>query len=507
MPVGRAETVVTAAIRIVLSLLPGVAAGVAAWPILRNGFYADDYLHLFELASFGPGEFVVSPYGGHMYLVRNAVFYLSYLAFGMEPARYLGLALATHVATSVLVATVARRLTGDALVACLAGVLFAVSPADHGTLGWYSVYGHALATVATLAALLLVVPRPGEDGPLAPRTALAVAALLLVASQCFGTGAAMGLTIPVVVVLLRPATLRDRASLAILAAIPLLVLLAWTAMTGRRSRLNPFGLESTVGMVGLATDWPHVGLVAAHVSAMGVEGLLLGAPFPLDHHGSLLSLGAVATFLGAVAAAFVLGDGRVRRALLACMLGVATCYLAVAAGRGAMYVAVSRDRLVASLATATRYHYLPQALLALVLAVTLAELGRHLPWRRAGVALLASWIAWAVAVTRLLPAPAPLGVAEAASVTRARQHLEQAVRTWPPGATACLPVEPVPLLLGVPGSLGVYLLYYPGDELEGRRVRFVTSEPKLLALREAGGRLRRLLVLVGECPPRTEPQG
>ena len=491
---------------IVLTLLPGVAAGVAAWPILRNDFFADDYLHLFELANFGPVDFIVSPYAGQMYLARNAVFYLSYLAFGMRPAGYLGLALATHVAVSLLVGVVARRLTGNALVACLVGVLFAVSPAAHGTLGWYSVYGHALAALITMLALLLVVPRHGDAGPLASGTAVVVAALALAASQSFGTGAAVAIVLPVVVLLLRPATLRNRVSCAMLAAVPVLVLLAWAVITGRRSRLNPFGLESTMAMVGLASDLRHVGLVAAHLSGMGIEGLLLGVPFQLVNHGDLLSRVTIVSLLVAVATAFLVGSGRVRRVLAAGLLAVATCYLVVAAGRGVLYVALSRGQLIVHLADTTRYHYLAQAWLAVVVAVTLDELGRHVPWRRAGGALLGIWIVWALASPVLLPPPGILGAAEAAQVTKVRQRLEQVVRSQPVGATVCLPIEPVGLL-GVPGSLGVFVLYYPGEVLEGRRVRFVTLDPKLLALRDAGGRAGRLVVLPDECPPQAEQHG
>jgi hypothetical protein len=41
--------------------------------------------------------------------------------------------------------------------------LFAVTPANHGTLGWYSASGHALAAAAVLAALLIVAPAPGDE--------------------------------------------------------------------------------------------------------------------------------------------------------------------------------------------------------------------------------------------------------------------------------------------------------------------------------------------------------
>jgi hypothetical protein len=46
------------------------------------------------------------------------------------------------------------------------------------------------------------------------------------------------------------------------------------------------------------------------------------------------------------------------------------------------------------------------------------------------------------------------------------------------------------------------MLYHRDDDLEGRRVYFVSSDPSVLALREQGGRLRSLLLPAGSCPPR-----
>src|SRR5262245_56402464 len=119
-------------------------------PIVRNFFTADDFEHLVDLANFGPGPFILQTHAGHMYLVRNSIFTLHVLAFGAHPAGYFLFALATHVANVVMLFVLARRLTGRAELACLAAVLFGVSPSNPGTLGWYSVYGHALATTWTL---------------------------------------------------------------------------------------------------------------------------------------------------------------------------------------------------------------------------------------------------------------------------------------------------------------------------------------------------------------------
>ena len=487
-----------------LAILPGLAALLAGWPILDNDFFGDDYGYLFELATVGPRDLLTAPFAGHMLFVRNLVFYVCFAAFGMDARGYFAVVLATHVLASLLVGMVARRLTENALVACLAGVLFAVTPANHGTLGWYSASGHALAAVAALVALLVVAPAPGDESPLAPRMAVLAALAMLVASQSFGTGAAAALAFPIVALLLRPATLRAPLSRAIVAAVPLLVLAVWLLMTGMRTRLNPTGIESTRAMALLATDYLRIGLMAMHLLGSGVDWLLVGLPFTPTDYGKPVAVAAIVLAGLAVVTVLVLGDGRARRVLLACLVVAVTCYLAISAGRASLYVAWSRDNLVPVLVESTRYHYLAQSLLALAVAVTLAEIGRRLPpaLRRMGAGVLGLWTVWAIASLYYFPPWTPrLGERERQHVQQTRLRLEATIRSSPPGTTVCLPVEPWAIGLGYPGLLGLFVLHHPTDDVEGRRIRFVSSNPKVLALRETSARLRTLILPDGACPP------
>lgn len=491
-------------VRFVPPLLAASAALVAAWPIVGSYFYADDFAHLFEIASFGPWDFLTAPYAGHMYLVRNAVFYASFRFFDMEPAGYFALALATHVVNALLLFALVRRLTGDALLACLGGVLFGASPAVTGTLGWYSVFGHALATAATISALLVVAPRPGETRALAPRAACGAGATMLVASQCFGTGAAVALVFPALVLLLRPATLRRPASLAALGALPLLVLGVWWGMNSLPTRLNPWGVQAASGMAALATDYRHVGLMAAHLIAIGVDGLVLGPAFPRVSYGGAASIAAVGVFGAALAAAFLRGTSPARRALLAFLLAATTCYLAIAAGRAALFSAYVHDRLLHAFVDATRYQYLAQALLAVVVSLVVAELA--FPSTRARRVLLGVWILGVLGTAALVRPSIAVYASDRPRVAAALERLEEAVRSRPPGASVCLPIQVVPLLPGFPGSLGLYVLFHRTNELEGRRVYFVSADPDLLALRLVPGRLRGLLLPPDACPPRGDDE-
>jgi hypothetical protein len=126
--------------------------------------------------------------------------------------------------------------------------------------------------------------------------------------------------------------------------------------------------------------------------------------------------------------------------------------------------------------------------------------------RSAGV--LGLWTLWAAASPLGFDAwTVPMGERERRHVEQVRARLETAVRSHAPGTTVCLPVEPEAAAFGYPGTLGVFVLYHPGDELEGRRVRFASSDPRGLALRDTSARLRTLIVPDGVCPPPDEASG
>ena len=488
----------TLATRLLPPLLVAVAALAVAWPILDNYFYADDFLNLIEFANHGLRDALATPAAGHMCIVRNAVFYYTFRWFGMQPAAYFATALATHVVNVLLLFTLIRRITASASLAFLGGALFAAAPANMGTLGWYSVYGHALGATFTLAAILLVVPASDAPSGLGTRPAVGAACCMLLASQCFGTAAAVAVIFPFLVLLLRPDGFRNTSSAVVLLAVPALVAVAWLVMNGYPTRLNPAGTAGLEGLVRLAGDWRNVSWMTAHLFALGLAGLLLGPTYPLSRYPDVLSAGILLTFVGATGMSLHARGPRTR-ALVAFLAAALACYVAIAAGRASLYAAFNPKSLLAAFADSTRYQYLGQVWLAVVLCIVLADVVRRLPEERYGTLLLCGWGTWAALSGVLLRPPVNHFAANRARVTGAWQRIVEQVRAAPQGTTVCLGVEPVPMPLGFPASLGIFMLFSPTDELEGRRVRFVSSDPHLLARRDAGGRLQRLLLPVDEC--------
>src|SRR5262249_29661102 len=88
--------------RLAWALLPPAAAAFTFFPVTRNYFVGDDFLHLLTFANDGLLRFLVTPFGGHVLVVRNLAFALCVRAFGTDPTGFFWTVLATHVVNAGL---------------------------------------------------------------------------------------------------------------------------------------------------------------------------------------------------------------------------------------------------------------------------------------------------------------------------------------------------------------------------------------------------------------------
>jgi hypothetical protein len=487
-----------------LPVVAGVAAVATSWPILGIYFFADDFEHLFNFANFGILDSIALPHSGHMCLVRNAVFYALFRLFGMRPTAFFAVALAVHVANVFLLFALVRRLTGSARLACVGAMLLAVSPANQGTLGWVSVHGHALAATFTLIALLLLAPREADAPPPTMGAAVGAAGCALAASQCFGTAIPVALALPALAVLLRPAILRARAAAAVLCTVPVLTVIAMLTIYAQQSRVSPsttaYGFS---WWMKFAMDFRHIVPMVGNLLVVGAVSLVLGAAYPITRYPDAVAAGTGAVLAASVSGALIWGSWNDRRVLIALLAVAVGGYFAVAAGRASFYAALAPPDFLLRLYAehSLRYHYLSQVALAAVLCVGLAEARRHVSWSaRTTTLLFCAWGLWAVMTGILLQPPIARREEVRAAIARALASIAQDVERHPVGSTVCVPNVPAPLTLGFPGWVGIFMLYHREDQLDGRRVVFVSSDPGVLRLREVGGRLPRLLVPPGDCP-------
>lgn len=481
-----------------------VAAALAWHPVLHAYFFADDYLGLFALADHGPWPFLVQPHGGHLLFLRNLAFWLCWVAFGAEPTGWFATALVTHALNGVLLFFVLVRVVRHVAVAGAVAALWAVAPAHEGSLAWYAVYGHALATTFVLVLLLDVLRWRERDGvPSVPRT-LGWCLLLVAAGVSYGVGLGVAAAAPVAIALLVPATRRAPSRLAIVALVPVLLALAWFATARQSSGLALPGLEDGGASGGIRplADLLAILQVGASLVAFGLGDLVLG-PWErwLAQAPAGVLVAGVAVALLLVVAVARTREPRLRAVLVATVLLALAAYGSIAAARAGLYAALG----VAPDATAAvpRYHYLAQTLLAAALGTAIVALlpGRPLDDSAAGVAGL---VALLVALPLVLVPYAP----DVRANTRRQAdeelaRLRRIVESVPPGEevriknTGFGPMKPVVAVLGPGHLVGLaagFVIHFPSDVVDGRTVRFVARDDAELSAGAPGGRLRALLL-------------
>src|SRR5262249_62288224 len=106
----------------------------------------------------------------------------------MQPEPYFWIVLLTHLLNVWLLFRVLRNVTGSLALGCFGATLWGTSPAQVGTLGWYSVYGQVLVATVLLVVLGGVTARAAARAAPAPPGAPPRDGPLLRGGQRLGTG-------------------------------------------------------------------------------------------------------------------------------------------------------------------------------------------------------------------------------------------------------------------------------------------------------------------------------
>ena len=490
-----------------LLLLALTLTTVVYYPITQNYFHGDDFVYLYELSNHQFLQFLLRPQAGHVQLARNLIFSLFYFTFGTEPAWYFRVVLLTHLANVALLFRLVWRFTGSAGLACFGAALWGAAAFHDETLGWYSVYGQVLVATLLLGVLVHVTRAASESAP--PRYAPYLwYAALVVASLCFGVGTAIALAFPPVVVALWPAV-RARRDLVRLFSSLLLVVPALYVLLHWLYSLTPGALpQASSRFLEIAVlRWPSVLRMIGGLLAVGAISPLLG---PLESQlpgPDLWVVGVTAVYVAAVIALALRGSTTRRHQLFACIVLAVSSYSMVAFGRAGLYVALKYGMGV----TVHRYHYVASIPLAVVTCLILDYVSQWSPLRylRSNFTL-AVWAGlMCVSVFR-----APRALEHYDNDRHYTAQVLQVLRSQIANAAAGRPVyianqefRPMdswwvtpPILF--PGWAGLYLIFFPDNVVDGKRVYFVEHDEQLVAALRARPRTRvaALLVTPAEVP-------
>lgn len=483
-------------------ILVPVTMAVVVWlPITDNYFFADDLQSVYDVVNQPLLQLLLLPYGGHLYIARNAIYAGLYALFGPDPRAYYWVALLTHVANVGLLCLLIRAVTGSRRLACFGAVLWGTTPVAESTIGWYSVYGHALATTG----LLIIVHGSVRAGQRQAVTRPALAgwmALAIAISTCFGVGLAFAVLVPLCAWLLMPPGGARRRTVAALGATAVAVPLLYFGSLRLAAFLYKSTTETTL-LGDLAERMYAIADLALSMAGYGARHLVLGAFAPLAA-GTGATLLVSAAVLIVLAAGFWRAGPSGRRAMLAFGLLVAGTYGVIAAGRSAFYEYI-RDLLVRT----DRYQYSATAALAVLICLAFAQLapGPGRPWAR--TALLGGWLL--ATATGLVLVRVPYDHFEFA-----RRHAEVALAAIDAAIAATPPGEDVYLQnqtfrgvgpfvvanpVAFPGWAAVFAVFHPTNVVDGRRVFFVEADAEVRAAAAHGRRSAPLIIAPDDVPP------
>ena len=497
--------------RIVLPFFVVVVAIVSQTPALGHAFRADDFLHLYQMQDYGFWRFIFTPHGGHVIPTAFSAFYLSRVFFDLNANAYYGLAIATHALNAYLLYRIVEISTRRSGLALAAAVIWGSSSLNLGSIGWYSVYGHVLAGMWTLLFLRSVAGVVDGEAPLPRSKPWLWTGYLFGAATSFGIGIPIAMLAGPALYFLLPDTPRRipavRSVCSLLLVVPVLFMLAhWQHSLHLPAEISAAGVDTNFverQIVVLAPSMLFVVLsMFEMLLAYGTASLVFG---PLLAYSDLAGTQSI-WFAQAFGAVMVLAlgysvwriDPSRRPRAIAYLLLTAGCYGIVALARATLYDELGRTVLWA--AAKARYHYLAPALLAGLLAFVAAERFQRVPkgllWSAPVAALLlvvANWNAGHGVVALHPPECAD-------EFPKTIKQIEAKIQAGARGSKVVIEnkafVGPGMMYRLLPGDAAVFLIRFPENEVDGRRVYFSESDSAALALwkQKGGERLRDLLI-------------
>lgn len=491
------------------ALLLLVALGLTALayaPIVRNYFYGDDFIYLYEMNNNPFLEFLLRPHGGHVHVLRNLIFYASHAAFGTAPTWYYVEAFATHLLNVGLLYELIWLFTGSPYLACFGSALWGTAPFNEETLGWYSVYGQVLGVALMLGVLVQVEQVVSGRRRERRWTPYVWYLMLLGATLSFGTGTASAIAFPLMFLLLAPGLLARRPFKvlvpSLLVVIPVLYFtLFWLyKQTGGVPADQPSWF-----FLGALRHWPELARMLIGLPAYGLTAVLLRLP-PMGHDYPLVAaVAASVTFGIGVLALLTRASDRQKRQLLACVVLALGCYGVIAFGRAVVFAEIFT---VVPAETVSRYHYASSIPLVIIVCLLLNHVATPLRLGRLRDVALVAWIgftafaAWRSA--RLIDHHD-----EARNeATKVVQSIQSQIAAHAAGKVVYISNGPFeatgPLYRIFPGWAGVFISYWSANSVDGKRVYFVDQFEPTVAAARARPQTRAASLLIG---PRDVPSG
>ena len=485
---------------------PLLATLIVQSHVLFNGFLFDDFVHLYTVSNLPFLQAISVPMGGHLLHSFTTVVWVIKSLFGPTPFPFLLLGLLTHLVSVWLLFQIVSLLTGRVALAALGATLWGINPFAAGTLGWISVHGQAYATVAVLWVLLDIVRcslRPTLLGnALLARHAL----LLMIATTSFGIGLTSTVIFPLLVGLWNPVPAQRWRLLAVYTGVAAAaVVLYLVTMKLQGDAKDNLGDKADIVRQAIG-NIVRIRRAFCELLAIGSSGLVLGplmvgkiALVPRESVPMVASVIAVVFTLPLLLWGCWVSQPVERRRIIALLLIPCAGYSLVAIARSAGFLVVQAD--------ASRYHYLAPAIIVLVLCLVLAKLLDRLPARslKHGSMAYFVWLILVIVPYALGPAPASKEANlqwQKNQFMRSSAALEKALANHSGPGDIYIRNRPFSVFVWgytpdhFPGLAGLFVIRYPANTVDGKRVYFLEDSEELVEMAQAqsGTRISELLV-------------
>lgn len=477
-----------------LPLLPLGLTLLVYHSIIENYFFGDDLYNLYQIANGDLLTYLVTPYGDHLLVTRNFLFYLCHRFFGTEPQGYFWVVLATHLVNVALFFHVIRGFTGSLLLATFGASLWGAAPLHEGTLGWYSVFGNVVVASCMLW-LLADLARILHGQGLGASTLGRWVVLSLVAITSFGVGIAIVLVLPLVVVLILPVGPQRRALLLCTAVVAVTTPPLYFAVMRSTVPVGDPALVTSFLSFATVTIWDRLVSMVAMLAGYGVTSLLVGELYSRKGFGGALAYAAIAFYLVVVIGGLLRGSRQTRRVILGSVLLSTAAYGIVAAGRGMLW----GDQFY----LATRYQYVGLIPATLALCLGLGELDRSMLLSFSmKQALLVAWATAAVGAHLWLGREIDHHRPQRNATRFALDEMRRLIDAAPAGHDVYITNRVFagvgPLMIRnpqlFPGWAAAFAIFFPDNVVDGRRVFFVVPDAEVRAAARNGKRTSTLVV-------------
>ena len=285
----------------VLAALVGGVTFLLYAPTLRFGFVYDDRMQILENPFIQSWHWLPKLFTSNVWEYAGPTFPANYwrplfmvwllinhTLSGFNPAGWHLTTVTCHAAAAVLVYKLAERLTGDRVMAAVAGLLFGVHPATIETAAWVSGVTDSLLAVFFISALLLYLGVRESGGRARLGGSLAVYAMALLAKET-------AIVLPLVILKhawiyygdpARRPRWGERLRAAFLAALPYLAV-SGLYLVARLQVLKVFAqTQNHAGLAAMLATWPSLLLLylrllvyPAGISPHYDQGMVLGFSF------------------------------------------------------------------------------------------------------------------------------------------------------------------------------------------------------------------------------------